>query len=151
MNKFDRPINYLEGSYQNDLKQSMQPGMMLLDQNYANRKYPKRIENIGYIGTQGDSLSKDKNLMDIDSELRIKYRATRDPFQKFRPPVDHKDNNHDFCDANMNVDYTRYSNPVIFAPVHAKNRFEPLYLNPQEVTRWRTPFLIGEQTRWAQR
>ena len=152
LNIFARPINYNEGSYKQDLLQSMRPGQYSLDPNYANRKVPRRVEDIGFVGTQGVSIAKNRNLVDIDSGLRMPYMATRDPFQKTQPFFDApSQKNVDYCPTKMNVDYTRYSNPNILAPVHAVNRFEPLYLNPQEATRWRTPFLIGAQSRWQNR
>ena len=152
LNIFGRPINYNEGSYNDDLLQSMRPGKYNLDANYANRKIPRRVEDIGFLGKNGVSIAKNKNLIDIDSKMRMSYAATRDPFKKSHPEFnDVPGNTVNFRDTSMNVNFTRYSNPNILAPVHSKNRFEPLYLNPQEVTRWKTPFLTGIQTRWEQR
>ena len=152
VNIFARPINYNEGSYKQDLLQSMRPGQYLLDPNYANRKMPRRVEDIGFVGTQGASLARNKSLIDIDSKMRMPYNATRDPSQMQQQVFEKRaENNIDFCPTKMNIDYTRYSNPNILAPVHNKNRFEPLYLNPQEASRWKTPFLIGFQSRWDQR
>ena len=152
LNIFGRPINYNEGSYKQDLLQSMRPGQYVLNANYANRKVPHRVQDIGFIGTQGASLSKNKSLVDIDTQMRMPYVATRDPAEKHQKEFEKpSENNVDFCASKMNVDYTRYSNPNILAPEHSKNRFEPLYLNPQEATRWRTPFLVGVQSRWQQR
>jgi len=152
VNIFARPINYNEGSYKQDLLQSMRPGQYLLDPNFTNRKIPRRVEDIGFIGTQGASLARNKSLIDIDSKMRMPYNATRDPSQMHQAEFDKlPENNINFCPTKMNVNYTRYSNPIILSPEHSKNRFEPLYLNPQEATRWKTPFLIGHQSRWENR
>jgi|UniRef100_A0A6C0J358 hypothetical protein len=151
LNPYTRPINYNEGSYKSDLLQSMKPGKYMTDNNYANRLRPRRIEDIGFVSSQGASLSNNKPLIDIDSELRFQYQATRDPTKMFTPNFDHLDNNINFCPSKFGVDYTRYTNPNILAPKIAKNRFEPFYLNPQDNTRWKTPHFTGVQSRWEGR
>ena len=88
LNIFGRPINYNEGSYKQDLLQSMRPGQYVLDPNYANRKVPRRVQDIGFIGTQGASLSRNKSLVDIDTQMRMPYAATRDPAQKHQATLE---------------------------------------------------------------
>ena len=56
-----------------------------------------------------------------------------------------------YLNNNMSVEYTRYNNPLVLAPSCSLNRFESLYIDHQEASRWKTPFLIGEQTRWSRR
>ena len=58
LNIFARPINYNEGSYKDDLLQSMKPGKYNLDANYANRKIPRRVEDIGFLGKNGGRAKK---------------------------------------------------------------------------------------------
>ena len=87
LNIFARPINYNEGSYKDDLLQSMKPGKYNLDANYANRKIPRRVEDIGFLGKNGVSIAKNKNLIDVDSKIRMPYAATRDPFKKSHPEL----------------------------------------------------------------
>lgn len=148
----DKRIDFNEGSYKEDLYQSLGPGYYRTFSGYANHVEPRRISDIGYNGTHGSSIRTDKSLIDNDSELRIKYYATKDPTRMFmKNTCVPEPNNLHFSERRMNVDYTRQSNPLILAPECSKNRFESLYIDHQHSSRWKTPFLIGEQSRWSGR
>lgn len=80
--------NYLNDTdaYAVDLKQSTAPLNWQLDPNYSNTCKPCFANDVGYIGRQGVSISKDRSLIDIDSNMKLlNYRNSRNPAMKYTP------------------------------------------------------------------
>lgn len=146
---FER-LKYDQGTYARDLKQSTDPLRYKLDPTFANRCSPCRPDEVGYISSNGVSLNTKQNLVDIDSQLRYKYRATKDPSQKYIPncmgeTCEAQSSNEllHFPQCDIGTDYTRITNPNCTLKGTGINRFTPLYLNPQDESRWLHPGEVG--------
>jgi hypothetical protein len=161
---FERTM-YDSGAYDANTIQSTRPALHILNPISTNQCNPCRVPDVGYLGKVGVSVSTDRSLIDIDSNLRFGgYVATRDPNKKYKPTcpqcgtcnegypcgggvvegckncqekLDHLPS----CDNN--TEYTRISNPICNSRGVGVNRFQPLCLNPQDETRWLQPSNVG--------
>jgi hypothetical protein len=161
---FER-LGYDEGAYQRELQQSTAPLSHIMDPSAVNRCNPCRVPEPGYIGKVGVSLTHQRPLIDVESDLKLlNYPATRDPNQQFTPtcPKCGKCNEGypcgggvvaDCCNCqeelyhlpmcDMSTEYTRISNPICTSRGVGVNRFQPLCLNPQDENRWLHPSEVG--------
>jgi len=169
---FER-LMYDPAAYARDLKQSTDPIRYRLDPSFANTCRPCRAPQVGWIGKVGVSLTHQRPLVDVESDLKLlDYRASRDPQQKYIP--DCKIPNHQrgggdntcmegypcgggvvagcqarqeqlyhFPSCDIGTDYTRISNPICTSRGVGINRFAPLCLQPQDEDRWLTPSQCG--------
>lgn len=150
-----------EGAYRANLKQSTGPLKYLLDPTRANQERPCRPTTPGYIGRVGVSLTHERALVDVDSDLKLlQYPASRDPEKKYKPacalcgqPKPPGSNASDCvsCQAKAfnlpecgnTTDFSRISNPICTSRELGINRFQPLRLNPQDENRWLHPSEVG--------
>lgn len=167
---FERPL-YDAGAYARDLKQSTDPLRYHLDPSYANRCNPCRPADVGYIGRVGVSITHQRPLVDVESDLlRLNAPYSRDPLQKFRPEClqnpkqmggaacvegypcgggvvagcqDRQERLHHFPSCQLGTEYTRISNPICNSRGIGINRFQPLCMNPQDENRWLPPSELG--------
>jgi len=157
------------GAYETYLRQSTGQFTFVTDPTRNNRNKQCFNSEIGYIGSNGVSLSKTTSLPDIESELRLlNYPLSKDPREKYRPFCDecntvhpevacgntpecvkkhqHKNLQH-FDDCNITTDYSRLTNPVCNMKGVGVNRFAILQQNPQERCRWEVPCEVGINNR----
>lgn len=150
---FER-LSYDLGTYCTDLKQSIAPLKYALDPVFANVCNPCRPADIGYIGRQGVSLSKNQSLVDLESELfLLNHLNSRDPARKFNPCCDPAsilaNGGEDgtgllhFDDCMIRTDYSRITNPPCTLKGTSVNRFQPICQNPQDENRWLSPSQVG--------
>jgi hypothetical protein len=162
---FERQI-YDVNAYSKSLEQSTNPLKYLLDPIAVNRCDPCRVSQPGYNGRVGVSITHQRPLVDVESDLMLlNYRNTKDPNQKFKPSCSQcgeciegypcgggvvaSCNNCQeklfhlpVCNAPF-TDSTRISNPICTARGIGINRFQPLCLNPQDENRWLQPSEVG--------
>lgn len=164
---FER-LKYDPSAYARELKQSTDPIRYRLDPLFANTCAPCRAPQIGYIGKVGVSITHQRPLIDVESELKsLNIRASRDPQQKYQPKCP-KCNKHGPCvegypcgggvvaccqgrqeelyhfpSCEIATDYTRISNPICTSRGTGVNRFQPLCLQPQDESRWLLPSECG--------
>lgn len=142
---FER-LPYDLGAYCTDLKQATAPLKYMLDPTFANQCDPCRPADVGYIGRQGVSLSKDAKLVDVESELLLlNYRNSRDPSAKYNPccSPNYSRNLLHFNDCMIGTDYSRITNPPCSLRSTGVNRFQPICLDPQDTDRWLMPSQVG--------
>lgn len=162
--KFSRNF-YDEGAYTQSVKQATGPAQYILDPVRNDRCKPCRVDEPGFIGKVGVSITHERPLIDVESDLKsLNFKNTDDPNKQFKPicpqcgdcmdgypcgsgvvdgcPKCQKELFHlPMC--NFNTDYTRISNPICTARGLGINRFQPLYLNPQDENRWMHPSEVG--------
>lgn len=162
---FERQI-YDVNAYRKQLEQSTNPLKYRLDPIFANRCDPCRITQPGFIGRVGVSVTHQRPLVDVESDLLLlNYKNTKDPNQKFKPTCaqcgeciegypcgggvvascdkcQEKLFHLPVCESPI-TDSTRISNPVCTARGIGINRFQPLCLNPQDENRWLHPSEVG--------
>lgn len=151
--------HYDLGAHARDTKQSTDPLKWVLDPSYAERCQPCRPADSGYIGKQGVSYDTTIPLVDTESNLRLLHIPnSKDPNVKYRPCCPEcKDcsdgypcgggvtSGCDNCQAKLwhfpschiKNEYTRLSNPTCTLRETGINRFQPLYLDPQDESRWK--------------
>lgn len=161
---FNRSI-YDIGAYNAALEISTGPIQYTLDPMAVNRCDPCRIPEPGFIGKVGVSLTHQRPLVDVESDLfQIGVKNTKDPSAKFQSQCPQcGDCNSGYpcgggvvsgcnnCQEQLNhlpmcgfgSDYTRISNPICTARGVGVNRFQPLCLNPQDENRWRQISEVG--------
>lgn len=161
---FER-LSYDAAAYDVQLKQSTGSLLYRLDPAFANPCNPCRPKGVGYIGKMGVSVTKQRPLVDVESELfRLNQQNSKDPKQKYRPYCPQQqgcsegypcgggvvagcENSQEklfhFPSCDISTDYTRTSNPTCTMRETGVNRFIPLCLNPQDEDRWLHPSEIG--------
>lgn len=161
---FERQI-YDTEAYKKSLEQSTNPLRYLLNPMSVIRCDPTRPTQPGFIARTGVSVSSRRSLVDIESELlRLNYRNTKDPSQKYQPTCGEcgecmsgypcgggvvgvcqncQDTVNHLPVSGLFTDATRISNPICTARGVGINRFQPLCLNPQDENRWLQPSEIG--------
>lgn len=162
---FER-LKYDPNTYAAELKQSTGAVKYRLDPYFANQCAPCRAPEVGFIGKQGVSITHQRPLIDVDSDLRLlNFQATRDPSQKYQPQCpdgknrdgngypcgggvtagfcDSQEKLHHFPICEIGTDYTRISNPTCTMRGTGVNRFQPLCLQPQDQCRWLNPSEVG--------
>lgn len=166
---FER-LMYDPAAYARDVKQSTDPIRHRLDPLSSNNCHPCRAPEPGYIGKVGVSITHQRPLIDVESDLlRLSYRNTRDPQQKYLPkcPEQGKQQGgscqegypcgggvvagcqysqeelYHFPSCEIGTDYTRTSNPICTSRGTGVNRFHPLCLQPQDESRWLMPSECG--------
>ena len=154
-----------KGAYDASLKRSTDPLMYRLDPVSVMRCDPCRVAQPGYIGAVGVSLTHQRPLVDVESDLlRLNYHHTADPNQKYKPTCPQcgtceegypcgggvvagckncQENVNHLPTCEIGSDYTRTSNPICTARGVGINRFQPLCLNPQDENRWLHPSEVG--------
>lgn len=157
---------YDQGSLVMDTRQATSAVQYSLDPNYAERCSPCLPLCPGVIGKQGVSYDANKPMIDTESNLRNLDRSlTRDPNFKYLPYCPNcqecasgypcgggvvtgcqhcqPDLYHFPTCASLKYEYTRFTNPPSTTKEAGINRFQPLYLNPQDRNRWEHPGEIG--------
>jgi hypothetical protein len=154
---FDRQM-YDVQAYKKSVEQSTGPLKYTLDPMSVTRCDPCRPAQPGYIARTGVSITHQRPLVDVESDLLLlNIKASQDPGQMYKPicpqcgkcaegypcggGVVAGCNN---CQENLNhlplcelfTDHTRISNPICSARGVGINRFQPLCLNPQDENRW---------------
>src|SRR3989338_735769 len=163
---FER-LAYDPKTYATAIKQSTDPLNYRLDPSYCVICNPYRPTNPGYIGKIGVSLDGQKSLVDVESELLLlNYPGSRDPGQKYNPQCQNcrcnegypcsggvtncvncnKSTMH-FPNCDIGTEYTRHTNGLCTTKEIGINRFVPLYLNPQDESRWLIPSEVGISNR----
>lgn len=146
---FER-TKYDLGTYEQELKQSQGPGLYFLDPNQFQRCDPCRPADIGQLASQGVSISCNKSLVDVESDLFLRnYVWSDDPRKKFQPQFNKTPSAglHHFKPCGPKTDYSRLSVPICSARGLGLNRFQPLNQNPQAPCRWQHPLRIGTSQR----
>lgn len=155
---FERQM-YDVKAYENSLHQSTKPLNFQLDPITTTRCDPCRPTQPGLNSRVGVSITHERPLVDVESELLLlNYRNTKDPNQKYKPSCpqcggwypcggvagncQEKLQHLPQCDGLL-TDSTRISNPVCTARGIGINRFQPLCLNPQDENRWMHPSEVG--------
>lgn len=161
---FERQF-YDEEAYKQALKQSTAPIMRILDPIAVTRCDPCRPGEPGYISKVGVSITHQRPLVDVESDLlRLNYRNTKDPNQEYKPTCPQcgscsegypcgggvvagcqncQENLFHLPRCDIGTDYTRISNPLCTAREVGINRFQPLCLDPQDENRWLHPSEVG--------
>jgi hypothetical protein len=161
---FER-AKYDTGAYERDLKQATDPLKYSLDPVRNQRCDPCRVPTPGYIGKVGVSVTHQRPLVDVESDLKnLHIRATKNPTAMYQPhcPQCGECNEGYPCgggvvagcqncqeklfhlpSCDFMTDYTRISNPICTARELGLNRFQPLCLNPQDEARWLHPSKVG--------
>lgn len=161
---FERQM-YDVNAYKKSLEQSTNPLKYRLDPIAVTRCDPCRPPQPGYIGRVGVSITHQRPLVDVESDLmRLNYRNSKDPNQQYQPTCPQCGNCMEGypcgggvvagcqnCQEKLNhlpvcgpfTDYTRISNPICTARGVGINRFQPLCLNPQDENRWLHPSEVG--------
>jgi len=150
---------YDEGTYKVELEQSTGPLKYILDPTQANRAKPCRMGEPGKLGKVGVSITHERPLVDVDSDLkRLQFPATGDPSRMYRPCCELcgspkktdvetckscQGASFDFPECENLTEYTRFTNPICTSREVGINRFQPLQLNPQDENRWLHPSEIG--------
>jgi len=146
-----------------DIRQETSKLQYMLDPIYAERCKQCRAEDSGYISKQGISYNSTKPLIDQESELFNMNRVlSRDPNYKYIPECKNCNSNkckdglpcgggflkdcdkcgpelYNFESCQNKHEYTRLSNPTALLKETGYNRFQPLCLNPQDITRLEHP------------
>lgn len=158
-------LKYDQGTYKRDLEQSTAPLTYLLDPAAVNQCNPCRVPEAGFIGKVGVSLTHQRPLVDVESELILNsFKGTKDPNQMHQPScLNCKNCNEGYpcgggvvagCEncqeelyhlpmCELGTEYTRISNPICTSRGVGVNRFQPLCLNPQDENRWLHPSEVG--------
>ena len=161
---FERQI-YDMKAYQRSLEESTKPLNYRLDPIAYTRCDPCRPPQPGYISKSGVSVTHQRPLVDVESDLfRLQYKNTKDPNAKFNPNCPESEDCVEGYPCGGGVvagcenrqeklfhlpmcgpftDYTRISNPICTARGIGINRFQPLCLNPQDENRWLHPSEVG--------
>ena len=150
---------YDAGSIGVDTRQSTLPLQYQLDPNYAERCNQCRPLGSGWIAKQGVSYNANHPLIDTESELfNLNRILTRDPNYQYIPHYSECENNSDtsmtkncnhqsqlshFPSCDFHFEYTRITNPTSTLRETGINRFNPIYLNPQDRSRWEHPGETG--------
>lgn len=156
---------YDPGNYEADIAQSTKPLNYLLDPISVNRCDPCRPSQPGYIGRVGVSVTHQRPLVDVESELlHLNILNSKDPGALYKPTCPQcgecyegypcgggvvagcnncQEKLHHLPVCTPFTDYTRISNPICTARGVGINRFQPLCLNPQDENRWLHPSEVG--------
>ena len=150
---------YDTGTYATTLAQSIAPINYILDTTRTNICTPCRPAQPGYLGKVGVSITHQRALVDVESDLlRLHERSTRDPTKMYRPSCELcgsvKKSDHapckscegasfDFPECGNVTEYSRLVNPICTSREVGINRFQPLLLNPQDENRWLHPSEVG--------
>lgn len=168
-------LRYDTDTYRTDLNQSVRPMNWTLDPVRNNQPTLCFPEDPFYRSTQGVSLKANESLIDTESDLRLlNLRASRDPQKKYLPkctdnkncepcrkgyPCGNGDVLQDKCKQCQDplidfkvcnrptTDQTRLSNPQCTMRSTGINRFNPLYLNNQDETKWLVQGEVGISSR----
>jgi hypothetical protein len=148
-----------DGAYAAALKQSTGPIQYILDPTSTNRCQPCRPGTPGMLGRVGVSITHQRPLVDVDSDLKLlQFPASQDPRKHYQPccelcGIEKKSltgpckscqgRAFNFPECETASDYTRLSNPMCTSREVGINRFQPLQLNPQDENRWLHPSEIG--------
>lgn len=152
---------YDQGAFNTSVKQATDPLKHILDPVRNDQCSPCRVSNPGFLGSAGVSITHQRPLVDVESELlHLPIKNTDDPNAKYQPTCPQcgecmqgypcgtgvvkgckkcRDDLYHLPDCNFQTDYTRYSNPICTARGVGINRFQPLCLNPQDEPRWLPP------------
>lgn len=129
---------YDQGAYEHSLKQSTGPLIRTLNPIRNDRDMPSRIADPGFFGSVGVSVTHQRPLIDVESELmRLSVKNSDDPSAQRVPALEQS--LYHLPAQQFNTDYTRLSNPVCTAREQGVNRFQPIRLNPQDESRWLHP------------
>ena len=157
---FERQL-YDEGTSKRDLEQATRIARYRLDPIATERCQPCRPPQPGVIGDVGVSVTRNRPLIDVESDLfRIGLKNSNDPDMQM-PTCPHCGN---FTDGSLGcrnckdgeantlahlpscvpiTDYTRLTNPLCTGREVGVNRFQPLCMNPQDEHRWKQRSEVG--------
>jgi len=152
-------------AYKKSLEESTAPLKYVLDPMSVTRCDPCRPAQPGYIARTGVSITHQRPLVDVESDLfRLNIRASKDPNQDYKPTCPQCGDCMDGYPCGGGVvagcqkcqealyhlplcapftDATRISNPICTARGVGINRFQVLCLNPQDENRWLHPSEVG--------
>lgn len=147
-------LTYDPPAYEYKVRQSVAPLKYRLFPMSNSRCDPCRMTDVGLLGRTGVSLTHQKPLVDVDSNLKnLQIKATDAPSELYQPQcacgndVDscrECSNNFHFRECSINRDWTRLSNPICVSGRELGiNRFQPLCLNPQDPQRWEQQAEVG--------
>jgi len=161
---FERQL-YDVQAYKKSLEESTAPLKYRMDPISVTRCDPCRPAQPGYIARTGVSITHQRPLVDVESELlRLNIRASKDPDQDYKPTCPQCGDCMDGYPCGGGVvagcqkcqealyhlplcgpftDATRISNPICTARGVGINRFQVLCLNPQDESRWLHPSEVG--------
>ena len=161
---FQREI-YDVKAYETAVKQSTGPLMYLMNPLRNDAVHPARLIEPGFNGKVGVSITHQRPLIDVESDLfGIDIKNSKDPNQRYEPRCPQcgmladgmptgggVSNGCSECNERLynlpklmfNRDYTRTSNPVCTAREVGINRFQPLNINPQDPRRWLQQAEVG--------
>jgi hypothetical protein len=150
---------YDTGTYAATLEQSTAPLGYILDPTSINVCKPCRPTQPGYLGKVGVSITHQRALVDVESDLlRLQEHASRDPSKRYHPSCDMCGSQlkagsttckncqgrlFDFPECDTMTEYCRLTNPICTSREVGINRFQPLLLNPQDENRWLQPSEVG--------
>src|SRR3990167_2998657 len=165
---FER-LAYDSKAYAIALKQSTDPLLYSLDPSYCFVCTPCRPSQPGYIGKVGVSLTGQRSLVDVESDLyNLTRQTSKDPGMLYTPYCPQCNNCKTgepcgngvtggcsncqealmhFPSCTIGTEYSRYTNPLCTSKEIGINRFVPLYLDPQDESRWLMPSEIGISSR----
>jgi hypothetical protein len=154
---FERQI-YDTTAYRAQLRQATAPMDYMLNPIRNDVVQPARISDPGFMSRSGVSLTHMRPLVDVESDLLgMDIRNTKDPNQQFQPKCPQcgcategypcgsglntgcpncQERLHHLPKLHFNQNYTLISNPKCTARELGINRFQPLYMQPQDEHRW---------------
>ena len=140
-------LRYDFGSLKKSIQESEAVGKYMLSPDYAYNKNQCFTNDVGYIGYIGGSLSVDRPLIDVSSDLHaLQYRNTKDPNKKYQMPS-HLPEQYKLKICSPRTDFSRLTVPLSTMRDTGINRFEPLPLNPQSPNRIFLPVDVDMQNR----
>lgn len=125
-------LNYDVKAYQTTINQSSGPGKYQLSRPAISCEPCFQTNPETRMQSVGVSVSKDRPLIDVDSELMgLTRKATKDPEKKMYQNKDDNNLKH-FKDCFINQEHTKLSNPPSNLRGTGWNRWEWLCQNPQD-------------------
>lgn len=145
-------------SLSRSIRQSKGSAKYMLDPVFTNVARPKRVDNVGFNTRAGVSLASQRHLVDVESDLKLlNFPASKDPKIKYRPSCsqcgtvikrgDRTPGDVTLCRGcysgadhlksfEFPTQWSRLLNPICSARERGVNRWQPIALNPQNLTRW---------------
>lgn len=161
---FTRPM-YDQGAYNAAIQQATDPLKYRLDPVRNDRCDPCRVPDAGFLGKVGVSITHQRPLVDVESDLKhLNIKNSKDPNALYQPKCPQcgncyegypcgggvvagctncQEKLHHLPMCEFKTDYTRTSNPICTARGVGINRFQPLCLDPQDEARWLHPSEVG--------
>lgn len=161
---FERQM-YDPRAYDTNLKQSTAPLMYQMNPIRNDISNPARMADPGFNGKVGVSITHQRPLVDVESDLLgLDIKLTKDPNQMYQPRCPQcgsftdgypcgggvtsgckncQEKLYNLPRGDFGRDYTRLSNPKCTAREVGINRFQPLNIQPQDEQRWLQQAEVG--------